>query len=142
MAALSSMMRMRRLGGFESSMGAVQSRAGQFEDECGATSRSVALGMQGSSQLLSRECAAVQAKAMPRLSSRKAMGEQAVHVLRGDAHPIVDDRDAYTLRRRLNAKGDELVRLARLVAGILGVAHQIDEYLQHLVLIDCNGRHR
>src|SRR6266436_7470506 len=115
------MIRMRRLGGLGSCMGGVPSHVGQFEDECGATSRSVACRAQGPSQLLSRKCAAVQAKAMPRLSSRKAMGEQAVHVFRGDADPIVDDRDAYTLRRRGNAQDDELFRLARLVAGILGV---------------------
>ncbi len=69
------------------------------------------------------------------------MGEQAVHVFRGDADPIVDDRDAYSLRRGGNAQDDELFRLARLVAGILGVPHQIDENLQHLVLVDCNRRY-
>src|SRR5258708_38034938 len=125
MAALSSMMRMRRPG-VESCMGRVRSNAGQPEDECGAMSRSPAFRTQGSSQLLSRKCAAVQAKAMPRLSSRKAMGEQAIHVPRWNANPIVDDRDAYTLRRRGNAQDDELFGLARLVAGILGVAHHID----------------
>src|ERR1700738_1689618 len=112
MAALSSMMRMRRLGGFESCMGSVPSHVGQFEDECGAKSRAVAWRQQGPPQLLSRERTAVQAEAMARLSSRKAMGEQAVHVFRGDADPIVDDRDAYSLRRRLDAQDDELVRLA------------------------------
>src|SRR5450631_423759 len=140
MAALSSMMRMRRLGAFESCMGTIfPSHTGQFEDECGAPARAVAFSMQGSSQLLSRECAAVQAKTMPRLSSRKAMGEQAVHIFRRDANPVVDDRDAYPLRRRGNTQDDDLLGLARLVAGILGVAHQIDENLQHLVLIDRNG---
>src|SRR6266849_3183834 len=125
MAALSSMMRIRRLGGFESCMGGLPSHVGQFENECGAASRSVARREQGPPQLLSRERAAVQAKAMPRLSSRKTVGEQAVHVFRGDADPIVDDRDAHILRRWGNAQDDELFRLARLVAGILGVAHQI-----------------
>src|SRR5260221_12768795 len=102
MAALSSMMRMRRLGGFESCMGGVPSHVGQFEDECGAKSRAVAGREQGPSQLLSRECAAVQAEAMSRLSSRKAMGEQALHVCRGHGDPLVDDRDACSLGGRRN----------------------------------------
>src|SRR5258706_16369942 len=132
MAALSSMMRMRRLGGFESCMGGVPSHVGQFEDECGAKSRAVAGREQGPSQLLSRECAAVQAEPMSRLSSRKAMGEQTVHVFRGYADPIVDDLDAYSLRTGGNGQDNDLFRLARLVAGILGVPHQIYEDMKNL----------
>ena len=40
----------------------------------------------------------------------------------------------------LDAQDDELVGSARVVAGVLRVAHEIDQDLQHFVLVDIDGR--
>src|ERR1700734_914328 len=141
MAALSSMMRMRRLArDVGLAMSGLCRAAGQFESECGAAARSAARHPQRAAELLSRECPAVQAETMPVHASGKTVSEQAGHIFRGNAHAVVDDGDVHTGRRLFDAQRDEFVRSARFIARVLGVAYEIHQYLQDLVLIDGDRR--
>src|ERR1700686_2708887 len=98
MAALSSMIKMRRL---TSEVGLSTDRlrgaARQLENERRAASQSVALGAQGSAELLGRERAVVKAETVPGLASREAMRENAVHILCENTHAIVNDGDAHAV---------------------------------------------
>src|ERR1700678_341722 len=76
MAALSSMMIMRRLiGTAELGTGGFARPAGQLENERRSAPRSVALRVQGSAEFLGGEGAAVQAEAVSRLPGGEAVGE-------------------------------------------------------------------
>src|SRR5258708_4948717 len=142
MAALSSMIRMRRLArAVESGTGRLRRVARQLEDECRAASRPVARTEQRAAEFVEGERPAVQAEAVPIHARREAVCEQAGHIFRGNAHAIVDDANAHTGRRALYAQGQKLVGPARFIAGILGVAHEIHQNLQYLVLIDGDRRH-
>src|SRR6266403_586324 len=142
MAALSSMIRIRRLArAAESGTGILRRAARQLEHECRAASRPVARHEQRAAELLGRERPAVQAEAVPVHASREAVREYPGHVFRGNSHAIVDDANAHTGRRAFYAQGEKLVGPARFIARILGVAHEIHQNLQHLVLIDGDRRH-
>src|ERR1700688_3262673 len=126
MAALSSMIRMRRLARVAVlRTDGVARRARQLENEGRSASRPIAFRMQRSAQFLGRERAAVQTEAVSGLPCRKAVSEQAVQVLRRDADAMVDDGDPHAVRRGSDPYGQKLIRLARFVAGIFGVAHEI-----------------
>src|SRR5271154_5030243 len=100
MAALSSMMRMRRLArDVGLAMGGLCRAAGQLESECGAAARSVARHPQRAAEFLSRERPAVQTETMPVHAGGKAVSEKAGHIFRGNADAIVDDGDVHAGRR-------------------------------------------
>src|SRR5665213_1915820 len=142
MAALSSMMRMRRMTKeAKLTTGMLQGNARQFEYEGGAASRPVTLGMQGAAKFLGCERATVQAEAVAGLTGGEAVSEQAVPVLGEDADTVVDDGDAHADRGAFYAQGDEFFGFTRFVACVLGVAHEIHQNLQHLVFIDGDRRH-
>src|ERR1700738_2037322 len=99
MAALSSMTRMRRLARVAVlRTEGVARRARQLENEGRSAAWPIAFRMQRSAQFLGRERAAVQAEAVPGLPCRKAVSEQAVHVLRRDADAVVDHGEAHAVR--------------------------------------------
>ena len=50
-------------------------------------------------------------------------------------------RDAHRRPAPARAQGDLLVGSARFVAGVFGVAHEIDQDLQDLVFVDGDRRH-
>src|ERR1700679_3348567 len=128
MAVLSSMTRMRRLAsGAELGTGGLRRSAWEFENEGRAVSRSVAHHAQRAAEFLRRERPAMQAEAVPGRAGREAVGEKPGNVLQGDAHPIVDDADAHARRCALDAQCEKLVGPSRLIACVLGVAHQIDQ---------------
>src|ERR1700722_3055340 len=136
MDALSSMIRMRLLAsGPELDMAGLRAGTWKLENEHGAAARPVAGHAQRAAEFLRGEGAAVQAEAVPVDAGREAVREQARHVFRRDAHTIVDDADAHPGRRRLDAQRDELVGFAGFVARILGIAYEIHQNLQDLVLI-------
>src|SRR5882762_9214916 len=100
MAALSSMIRMRRLaGGGESATGGLRSAARQLENERRAKARPVAGHMQRAAEFLRGECPAMQAEAVPVHSSREAVRKQAGHIFRRNTHPVVDDANAHAAGR-------------------------------------------
>ena len=143
-AALSSMTRMRRLmvaAAAGPSHGAPPAVRPAARGGMRALSGAVALGAQCPAELLRRERAAVQAEAMAGLAGREAVAEQPAHVLRRDADAVVDDAICAPLPgSRLDAERQQLVLAPGLVAGVLGVADQVDEDLQHLVLVDGDRR--
>ena len=96
-----------------------------------------ACGAKSAAEFLRGEGTAVQSKTMAR-GAREAVLEQPRHVLRRDADSVVLDRDDAGRDGR-DAQGDLLVGAARVVAGVLGVAHQVDDDSQHFVLIDLNA---
>src|ERR1700727_1657921 len=123
MAALSSMMRMRRVAReVELAMSGLCRSARQLESERGAAARSAARHPQRAAELLSRERPAVQTETMPVHASREPVSEKAGHILRGNAYAVVDDGDVHAGRRPFDAQGDELVGSARFIACVLGVA--------------------
>src|ERR1700737_970974 len=126
MAALSSMIRMRRLAsGAELAMGGLGGAARQLENEGRTEARPVAGHMQRAAEFLRGECPAMQAEAMPVYSSREAVREQAGHVFRRNSPPIVDDANAHAAGRAFDAQGEKLVGPARFIARVLGIAHEI-----------------
>src|SRR5258708_38493321 len=110
MAALSSMIRMRRLArGVESGTGRLRRAARQLEHECRAASRPVARHEQRAAEFLGGESPAVQAEAVPIHARREAVREQAGHIFRGSTHAIGDDANAHTGRPALYAQGKKPV---------------------------------
>src|ERR1700736_4165156 len=104
MAALSSMMRIRRLTrAVKLSISGLRIAARQLENERRTASQPVAHRMQRSAEFLSGERAAVQAETVPGLAGGEAMSEKAAHILCGDAHAIVNDADAHAVYRTLDA---------------------------------------
>src|ERR1017187_9853407 len=98
------------------STGGIPRRARQLENESRAASWPLAFSTQRSTQFLGRQRATVQTEAMPGLTRREAVIENATHILWEDAHPIVNDGDAHAVRCTLDAQGHELIGSARLVA--------------------------
>src|SRR5579859_4204320 len=113
MAALSSMIKMRRLArGPELGTGSLRRAERQFENERRTASRSVARHQQRAAEFLGGQRPAMQAEAVPIHASREAVREEAGHIFRGDAHAIVEDANAHTGRRAFDAQGKKLVRPA------------------------------
>src|SRR5258708_16111642 len=87
MAALSSMIRMRRLAsGTELAMGGLDKAAGQFEDECRAETGPVAGHAQRAAEFLGGERPAVLADAVAVHASREAGREQAENMFLVERH--------------------------------------------------------
>src|SRR3984885_16206167 len=142
MDALSSTINIRRWASDAgSATGGLRAVVGQLEYERGSAARSLAGHPQRAAEFLRRKSAAVQAEPMSVRAGGKAVSEEARHVLRGNAHSIVDDADAHAGRSLLDAQGNQFVGPARFIAGVLGVAHQIHPDLEHLVLVHGDRRH-
>src|ERR1700680_2820865 len=106
MAALSSMIRMRRwLSEAALGKGGLRGAARQLENERCAAARPVARHEQGAAEFLCGERSAVQAEAVPGRAGREAVSEKAGHILRRDAHTVVDDANAHAGRRFFDAQG-------------------------------------
>src|SRR5579864_1101819 len=106
MAGLSSMT--IRRGGLLSSSPTFAS-AGQLEHERRSTAQPVTGSRQRASQLLRRQRAAVQAKAVPALTSGETVAKQPLHVLRGNADAVIDDTDSHGARIGLHPDDHGLV---------------------------------
>src|ERR1700730_14868884 len=117
MAALSSMTKMRRFAsGAELATDGLGIAAGQVENECRAEARPIAQHTQRTAQFLSGERPAMQAEAVSVHAGGEAVREQAGHVFRGNADPIVDHANTHAGRRLLDPQSKQLVRSARFVA--------------------------
>src|ERR1051325_4748497 len=138
-ARLSSMIRMRRL--VRMFILVCNQVAGDFQREGGATARAFALGAQGAAQFLGRQRAAVQAKTVAISPGREAVVEYAREILRRYSHAVIRHRDPDPVRSVDHAHGQPLVGTAGFVAGVFGVAHEVDQDLQHLVFLGRNRRH-
>src|ERR1019366_8523306 len=141
MAALSSMMRSRRLtySVRELCTGSIPSFAGDFQDESCPLSGPGTFRAQCAAAVVRRERAAMQTDPMAGFWGGKAVAEELAHFLGRYAHAVIDHRNAHSAFGRFDAQGNELVRPSRLVTCILRVAHEIYQYLQYLVFVDGDG---
>src|SRR5579863_4927745 len=114
----------------------------QFQREGGTAAEAVAVRGQRSAQLLGGQGTAVQAKSVSGLARREPMSEEAAHRVGADAHTIVDYGNSHSVVTGCDADRYSLVWIPRVIASILCIADEIDEDLQHLVLVDTDLRHR
>src|ERR1039458_2183964 len=137
-ATLSSMTRSR--GAPISGCLAMHLSARQFQDEARPASGPLTVCRERATELLGGERTAVQPEPMPGFARRKAMPEEAPHVVRMNSDAVVDDADPHRPLMGLHPNGYKFVRAIRLIAGVLRIAYQIDQDLQDLVLVDANQR--
>src|SRR5271168_3659713 len=110
MDALSSMINMRRCAsGGGSATGRLRAVAGQFEYERGSAARPLAGHPQRAAEFLRRKSPAVQPEPMSVHAGGEPVSEETRHVLRWNAHPVVDDANAHAGRGFLDAQGNQLV---------------------------------
>src|SRR5437773_6588562 len=109
---------------------------GKVEKKSCPAARTGTLRAQHTANFLGRECSAVQPEAVTGLLGGKAVSEDTIHVLGGDPAAVVGDHDPHARGASLDAYRDAPLLLAHALAGVLGIAQQVDQYLQHLVLVD------
>src|SRR3984885_6038944 len=110
MDALSSTINIRRWASDAgSATGGLRAVEGQFEYERGSAARPLAGHPQRAAEFLRRKSPAVQAESVSVRAGGEAVSEQTRHVLRRNAHPVVDDANAHAGRGFLNAQGDQFV---------------------------------
>src|SRR5262245_18494831 len=103
----------------------------QIQNEGGAVSGAVALRLEGAAHFFGCQCAAVQAKSVPSLSGGETVGEDASEIFRWDANAVVAKRNADSILMARDSDGQLLVAARGLVAGVFGVADEVDENLQN-----------
>ena len=111
--------------------------SGSSKNEHGPVTGAFALGEDAPAHLLGGQRGAVQAETVPILARGKAVRKDAGEILRRDPHAGVDDRDddrAFALAA--NAQGEALFVRLGFLHGVLGIAQEIHEDLQRLVLVD------
>src|SRR5689334_9886966 len=113
-----------------------------LQDERGTLFRTCTFATERATELPRSNGAAVQANAVSGGTSGKPVAEEAAHVLGSDTDAVVDDRDAVKRLIAFDAQRQQFFLFTRLGAGVLGVADQVHENLQHLMLIDGNRRYR
>src|ERR1700722_142487 len=111
---------------------------GQYECKGRAAADSFAAYREGAADLPRGEGTAVQAESVAFLLRRKAVGEHPFHMRGGDTHAVVDDLDLYPVRGLCDADDDLLIRAARCIAGVFGIALKIYQDLQDLMLVNRN----
>src|ERR1700733_3031763 len=114
----------------------------QLECERSAAADALTEHCERAADFLRGEDTSMQAESVSLLLGGKAMGENALHVLRGNPYAVVDDLDLHATFESCDAYGDVLVGAPGGIASIFGVAFEIYENLQHLVLINRNLGHR
>ena len=114
-------------------------RNGDFQSERGALAQAVAVDEQGGADFPGGEGAGVEAEAVAVPAGGETVTEDAGEILGGNAHAVVDDGDVDPPVDAGNAHDDALVVASRVLAGVPGVAQQIDEDLEDFVLFDVDG---
>src|ERR1700733_1702102 len=105
-----------------------------------ALSGTGALCAQCASHLFGRDRAAVQSEAVAINASGEAVTEYALQVFLGDADAGVDDGDEHRFIRRPDPDRDLFSIALRFVAGVLGVADDVNQDLQDFVPADLYWR--
>src|SRR5581483_11267381 len=82
----------------------------------------------------------MQAETMPVLAGSESMIENASKVLARNSHSIIHHRNADKVAPIAYPNGELLILTLHVLAGILGVAYQVHQYLQDLVLIGADLR--
>src|SRR5580658_2225286 len=142
MAGLSSIISRRWVTRSDSSaMGALRRGERQREREGCPCARTCALGAQRSTQFLGRQRTAVQPEAMTVFARGEAMTEDTVEILRRDTDAGVADGDDDLVCVEPYADRHALLGAAGFVTRILGVADDVYQDLQDLVLVDGYRRH-
>src|ERR1700685_1639496 len=137
MAGLSSMTSRRCLNISGSFMRGLRGRQRQGQREGRTHARPGAFRLQGSTEFPGCQCAAVQPETMSVPASRETMIEYPRHVLLQNPDAGIDDGDLHCLLRASHAHRYPLFAGSpSLIAGMPGVADQIDQNLQHLVLVN------
>src|SRR5687768_8217744 len=99
------------------------------------------MGAQAAAQFGGGERSAVQAEAVTVLAGREAVGKDARQVAGGDAGAVVAYRYPDAAADLSYAQRHAFFRALQIAAGLPGVAHEVDEDLQHLVLLHADRRH-
>src|SRR5258708_3577587 len=140
MAGLSSMTSTRRLTiATGSLMIGLRRCQRQIESKDRALPTPSALDPQFAAELAGSQRPAVQAESMPFLLRGEPVVKYSSQVLGSDPDAIVCHADLHTGPARGHSHGHDLLRAIGLLAGVLGVADQVDQYLQHPVLVDDDG---
>ena len=109
----------------------------QFQGEDGSLSRPVAVRRQRAAHLPSNHEGTVQSEPVPVGSSCKSARKEATEIFAGNSHPVVHYLNSDpVVSLPADAEPDLFARAARLVAGVFGIADEIDQGLQDLVFID------
>src|SRR5579883_3165527 len=111
---------------------------GQFQNERGAESRAFAVRHKRAANLPCGEGAAVQAEAVAVFSRGETKAENAREIFRGDSDAVIGNGNAQSLVAGGEADDELFVRARRHGAGVSRVADEIDEDLQHFVLVDAD----
>src|SRR5882757_3098065 len=140
MAGLSSMTSTRRLKmATGSPMSGLRRCQRQIERKDRALPTPSALDPQFATELAGSQRPAVQAESMPFPLRGEPVIEYTSQVLGSDPDAVVCHTDLHTEPARGHTHGHDLLRAIGLLAGVLGVANQVDQYLQHPVLVDDDG---
>ena len=97
---------------------------------------------QRTAHFVCRQRAAVQAKAVAIFARRKAVVEDVGQILRWNPDPVIHHGYPDPAITVGHAHRQPLVRALRILAGVFGVAQQVDHDLQEFVLLEVHGRHR
>src|ERR1043165_1890745 len=115
--------------------------AWQLQREGCTLAHTVAMSRQRSTHFLSRQHATMQAKAMAAFLCSKSVTEDAGQVLRRNTDAIIDHDNFNSIAPVANTERELSVYALGTLARVLGVANQVDENLQHLVLFDRDRWH-
>ena len=112
----------------------------QFEGERGTFTWTITEHGERTTHFFGRQRPAVQAEPVTIRFCGKSVRKNTCPILRGDAYAIVGHRHLDRPVSVGDAQRQAFVGATRLNTGIIGVAHQVHKNLQHLVLLDADGR--
>ena len=115
-------------------------RGGRFKRQLQREARSEiltrALGHERAAEFFRRQRTIVQTEAVAGLSCGETVREDTREVLWRNTDAIVDDGDGQPISCLSQSQGDLFVGPLRVIAGMNGVADQVDENLEHFVSVD------
>src|SRR6266436_902487 len=142
MAGLSSMTSTRRfMIATGSPMTSLHRRQRQIQSKKRTSPAAAAFDAQFATELAGSERPAVQSESVSFLLGGKSVTEYTSQILGSDSDAVVADADSYTQPARGDPHRHDLLRANGLFAGMLGIADQVDKYLQHPVLVDDDRWH-
>src|ERR1019366_5052651 len=117
----------------------------QLQNKSGAVARAFTLGPQRTAHLAGRQRAGVQAEAVAVGFGGKPVSEDPGQVFRRQSHAAVLDRQAdAALAQPADAEANHFLPLVTvaLLHRLLGIAQQVQQNLEYLVLVRRDRRHR
>src|SRR5580698_9408590 len=142
MARLSSMTsNLRFLSDGSGFMGVIRFCAGQLQGERSALAWAIALHGQRTAYFLRGERAAMQTEAVSILARGETVVENAGHVFWWNPNAIIRHGNPDAAATVDHAHRESFVHASRLLAGVFGIAQQVDQNLQDFVLLGVQGRH-